>query len=938
MSGQRRLIETISPDALATLLDQSMRKPSDRGNWSELVGSFKGVDHRRASLLLLSALLPGSGSAARDRELLRTLSSFCSGEEHAREGALRPDSSTYQRLYRQLITERTGPNGLESLGELLSDDTSAAALLLRESLRPLLGKSGEDLLDARERRVLQLRLGLYDGDPHTLEWIGRRMDVTRERVRQVQERAQEKLRGSAVFQELMRAVVDAAGEEKPPKRAAHQHSTSLRDLIGAHLLLPGEALFSTRPTAPGEARLRADGSIEIDGQVHSSASPAAQVLIAKTKDDNPEETSVAANDWSFWAVDRDGGRVTLEELRADYEHARAEPSLAATPGSELPTVDREEVLAREAAELLSLPPATTIEELVRHAGDRFWGRIPRLLDPMSGLGGYSLAAADLGCTARGYELDPLGHLIAKLRREAGANSRRRALDDAARRLCERTASALRALDPHTREDERVLAYLYVTELCDPTSGYWTPLLSSFLVSEADRLYFSLSIDRDEQEVRLQIRAGTDEDLREASRRSSWLRGDFFSIVDGTGELRPSGERVRIRRREADQLRRWGSEALEPDPSSGVRERLIALRVTDPNDKTFWRAPAEEDLLADAAVRRHCYAQLPLWRRLGLVPSEEMPPEARETHGRGWVRGWQLYQPRQLLMRALFTTSAESDLEREVGAAILAREALSESRLSTLRPRTDFGLSRSSRPLEQLFAVRHYDKVLEEWARLDLGETSTRGHLALYCDDGREAGGEEADLLFLDCSTLGVNDWTRALARSWAATLLRRTADGDAMWRGGDPRSPLQIDSAGDIADLVGRLRCSERANALLLVDGVEMLAEVVGQLHPLGWALSVARHAPDRQHQREIFALLSRRGDRTVGYPSELVEEVETTYRTTRADGLYGYALEVADLSARLAALSRHDRLAGAELRHELYNSLTGGVLPLSAIARESLQ
>jgi RNA polymerase primary sigma factor len=51
----------------------------------------------------------------------------------------------------------------------------------------------EDLTE-REKEVLRLRFGLEDGHPYTLEEVGRRFGVTRERIRQIEAKALRKLR------------------------------------------------------------------------------------------------------------------------------------------------------------------------------------------------------------------------------------------------------------------------------------------------------------------------------------------------------------------------------------------------------------------------------------------------------------------------------------------------------------------------------------------------------------------------------------------------------------------------------------------------------------------------------------------------------------------------------------------------------------------------
>ncbi|WP_374227387.1 RNA polymerase sigma factor [Streptomyces sp. AC512_CC834] len=82
-------------------------------------------------------------------------------------------------------------------GDAASPVESAAFLLLRQHLDAVLSTLGE-----RERKVVQLRYGLVDGRPRTLEEIGRIFGVTRERIRQIESKTLNKLRDHAYADQL----------------------------------------------------------------------------------------------------------------------------------------------------------------------------------------------------------------------------------------------------------------------------------------------------------------------------------------------------------------------------------------------------------------------------------------------------------------------------------------------------------------------------------------------------------------------------------------------------------------------------------------------------------------------------------------------------------------------------------------------------------------
>lgn len=90
------------------------------------------------------------------------------------------------------------PIGVEEdshLGDFIEDteveapSDAASFTMLQEQLHEILKK-----LNDRERKVIQLRFGLQDGHPRTLEEVGREFGVTRERIRQIESKTLGKLR------------------------------------------------------------------------------------------------------------------------------------------------------------------------------------------------------------------------------------------------------------------------------------------------------------------------------------------------------------------------------------------------------------------------------------------------------------------------------------------------------------------------------------------------------------------------------------------------------------------------------------------------------------------------------------------------------------------------------------------------------------------------
>jgi RNA polymerase primary sigma factor len=135
------------------------------------------------------------------RRLVQELGREPTDEEIAEEMGITPER------VREIVAIARDPVSLETpvgteddahLGDFIEDKMAPAPIevaslaMLRSEVEHVL-----DTLTPRERRVLQLRFGLVDGQQRTLEEVGKRFGVTRERIRQIEAKALRKLRHPA---------------------------------------------------------------------------------------------------------------------------------------------------------------------------------------------------------------------------------------------------------------------------------------------------------------------------------------------------------------------------------------------------------------------------------------------------------------------------------------------------------------------------------------------------------------------------------------------------------------------------------------------------------------------------------------------------------------------------------------------------------------------
>jgi len=132
------------------------------------------------------------------RQLVQELGRDPTCEEIAEEMGLAPEKvEEFLKIAQGTVSLEKPMNeeGSYILGDLIEDQSaespadSAEVEYLKEQIKEVL-----HTLTIREEKVIQLRFGLENGRSHTLEEVGKQFGVTRERIRQIEEKALRKLR------------------------------------------------------------------------------------------------------------------------------------------------------------------------------------------------------------------------------------------------------------------------------------------------------------------------------------------------------------------------------------------------------------------------------------------------------------------------------------------------------------------------------------------------------------------------------------------------------------------------------------------------------------------------------------------------------------------------------------------------------------------------
>lgn len=347
--------------------------------------------------------------------------------------------------------------------------------------------------------------------------------------------------------------------------------------------------------------------------------------------------------------------------------------------------------------------ALSLPELVRELGERRFGHVPRIGDAFSGGGSIPFEAARVGCDAYASDINPVAALLTwgALNVVGGGPEAVNRVKTAQHHVFKEVERQVDGWGIERNELGWIAdAYLYCTEVHDPTTGWRVPLAPSWIVAaRAHRVIAQLLPVPHERRFDIEIVEGVSQvELQQAALEGT-ITGGVRSPVDRYGNWIQVTERsvTSIEQlRGSDGLRRWENVDLVPRPDDVFGERLYCIRWFDPaTGLRHYRVPNECDVRREELVLQLLQARVSDWQSRAIVPSlpiQEGQKTDEPIRTRGWTHWHHLFNPRQLLLLGLLSeqTARADDETLPALTLLLGRMANWNSRLTQWDPSRDQG--------------------------------------------------------------------------------------------------------------------------------------------------------------------------------------------------------------------------------------------------------
>lgn len=313
--------------------------------------------------------------------------------------------------------------------------------------------------------------------------------------------------------------------------------------------------------------------------------------------------------------------------------------------------------------------AKSFPELIGQLGVMRYGRVPRVADTFSGGGSIPFEAGRLGCDVYASDLNPVALMLTwgALNIVGASPEKRLALEAEQNHVADAVDRKITDLGiEHDEHGNRAKSYLYCVETRCPSSGWMVPMLPTFIVSKLRNVIVKLIPDPVGKRYDFAIESGVDAREIKLAERGTVNDGYLTHVVDGV-EHRTSIKTIRGDQRlsrgvTTNNLRLWERGDFTPRSDDILGERLFCIQwmtadtLTAARQETFFAAPTAADLSREATVIDYVRERLASWQEAGLVPDMKIEPGDKTDEPirtRGWTHWHHLFNPRQLLLHALY---------------------------------------------------------------------------------------------------------------------------------------------------------------------------------------------------------------------------------------------------------------------------------------------
>lgn len=348
--------------------------------------------------------------------------------------------------------------------------------------------------------------------------------------------------------------------------------------------------------------------------------------------------------------------------------------------------------------------ASNIQDLVQELGERQFGHIPRVGDCFCGGGSVPFEAARIGCDAFGSDLNPVATLLtwAALNILGGGEEVVEQVRNAQQEVYEAADKQITEWGIEENDDGwRAEYYIYCTETVCPECGWRVPLAPSWIIGKKTNTIAVLVPDEENQRFDIRIESGASAETLEAANDNGTVKNS--RLVCPNPECPAHTTPILISSIRGDGrgegLRMWENDDLVPPPDDVFQERLYCIRwvetYTDDQGRKqtrkHYRAPDVSDLKREERVLALLRERFVEWQQEGYIPRraiEQGDKTDEPIRTRGWTHWHHLFNPRQLLVHGLISSSiynSSSDVKIVSGMLGIGRSINWNSKLSTWDP-------------------------------------------------------------------------------------------------------------------------------------------------------------------------------------------------------------------------------------------------------------